>query len=193
VGLTGHGAERLASLLASRADWISPGRVDGYGEDPPAWEGKKVSLLDTDHIWGVGGNPSWAWKGFVRGHNPLFMDPYDNTVLDGGAPERWEPLRRALGETRRLADRVDLAAMVPRDDLASTTYCLARPGVAYIVFLPGGSEVEVDLSGADGSFLAEWIHPVEGTITKGEPVAGGGKRSVRAPLTGPAVLYLRKR
>ena len=56
VGITGHGAERLASMLASPADWISPGRADGFGDDPPAWEGKKVSLLDTDHIWGVGGN-----------------------------------------------------------------------------------------------------------------------------------------
>jgi hypothetical protein len=56
VGLTGHGAERLASLLASPADWVSPGRQDGYGEDPPAWDGRKVSLLDTDHVWGVGGD-----------------------------------------------------------------------------------------------------------------------------------------
>jgi hypothetical protein len=30
IGLTGHGAERLASLLASPADWISPGRIDGH-------------------------------------------------------------------------------------------------------------------------------------------------------------------
>jgi hypothetical protein len=35
VGITGHGAERLASMLASPADWISPGRADGYAEDPP--------------------------------------------------------------------------------------------------------------------------------------------------------------
>ena len=82
VGITGHGAERLASMLASPADWISPGRADGYGDDPPAWEGKKVSLLDTDHIWGVGGNHRrGSWKSFVRGHNPIFMDPYDHAIL----------------------------------------------------------------------------------------------------------------
>jgi hypothetical protein len=192
VGLTGHGAERLPSLLASPADWISPGRVDGYGEDPPAWEGKKVRLLDTDHIWGVGGNPAWAWKSFVRGHNPLFMDPYDNAVLGRGAPEQWEPLRRALGETRRLAGRVDLAAMVPRADLASTTYCLARPGVEYVVLLPEGGEVEVDLSGATEAFRAEWIHPTTGRSTPSEPVSGGGRRTLKAPVPGPSILYLRK-
>jgi hypothetical protein len=192
VGLTGHGAERLTSLLASPADWISPGRIDGYGEDPPAWEGKKVSLLDTDHIWGVGGNPAWAWKSFVRGHNPLFMDPYDNAILGKGAPESWEPLRRALGETRRLAGRVDLAAMTPRGELASTAYCLARRGVAYIVYLPEGGEVSVDLSGTTDAFRAEWIHPTEGTSTPGEPVTGGDRRPLRSPLSGPAVLYLQK-
>ena len=36
IGNTGHGAERLASMLASPADWISPGRADGFAEDPPA-------------------------------------------------------------------------------------------------------------------------------------------------------------
>ena len=81
IGITGHGAERLESMLASPADWISPGSQDGFKDDPPAWDGKKVSLLDTDHVWGIGGNGAWVWKSLVRGHNPLFMDPYDGSVL----------------------------------------------------------------------------------------------------------------
>ncbi len=192
VGLTGHGAERLASLLASPADWISPGRIDGYGEDPPAWDGARVSLLDTDHIWGVGGNPAWVWKSFVRGHNPLFMDPYDHAVLGTGDPRQWEPLRRSLGHARRLAGRVDLATMAPHDELASTGYCLARPGDAYIAFLPEGGAVDVNLSGVPGPFRVAWIHPTDGTRTEGEPISGGDRRSLKAPRPGPAVLYLRK-
>lgn len=39
---------------------------------------RKVILVDTDHLWGVGGSPAWVWKSFLRGHNPIFMDPYDN-------------------------------------------------------------------------------------------------------------------
>ncbi len=192
VGITGHGAERVVSMLASPADWISPGRQDGYGEDPPAWKGEKVSLLDTDHIWGVGGNPAWVWKAFVRGHNPLFMDPYDNSVLGRGPAESWDPLRQALGHTRRLALRIDLGAMTPQDDLASTKYCLAKAGSAYIVYLPEGGEVTVDLSAAEGALAAEWIHPTEGKSTPAEPVAGGAKRKLKAPFAGPAVLYLHK-
>ena len=41
IGITGHGAEDLKSMLASPADWISPGSKDGFRDDPPAWDGKK--------------------------------------------------------------------------------------------------------------------------------------------------------
>lgn len=193
VGLTGHGAENLTDLLASPADWISPGKRDGFGDDPPAWDGKKVSLLDTDHIWGVGGNAAWAWKTFLRGHNPIFMDPYDHRVLGKGPPDQWNDLRRSLGHTRRLAERVDLVAMAPRNELASTKCCLAQTGVAYIVYLPDGGEVTVDLSGASGLFDVQWIHPTEGTVTRAEPVDGGNKQTLKAPFLDPAVLYLRTR
>jgi hypothetical protein len=194
IGITGHGAERVDSMLASPADWISPGRRDGYGDDPPAWNDKqKVSLLDTDHVWGIGGNPAWAWKAFVRGHNPIFMDPYDNAILAKGPAESWEPLRKSLGITRKLALRVDLAAMQPRADLASTKYCLASPGAPYIVYLPEGGEVTVDLADAKGSLEAEWIHPLEGTITKVDPVTGGRKQALKSPLTGASVLLLQRR
>jgi len=194
IGITGHGAERVDSMLASPADWISPGRRDGYGDDPPAWNDKqKVSLLDTDHIWGLGGNPVWAWKAFVRGHNPIFMDPYDNAILAKGAAKDWEPLRQSLGVTRRLAERVNLAAMTPQDELASTKYCLAQPGAAYIVYLPDGGEVTLDLSATKERFDTEWIQPIDGKTTPGEPVTGGDKRTLKSPLTGPTVLYLRKR
>jgi hypothetical protein len=193
VGITGHGAERVESMLASPADWISPGRRDGFGEDPPAWNDKqKVSLLDTDHVWGIGGNSAWAWKAFVRGHNPIFMDPYDNAILAKGPADGWNDLRQGLGVTRKLAARLSLVAMTPQDDLSSTKFCLAQPGTAYIVYLPDGGEVTVDLSAAEGRFDAEWIHPIEGKSTPAEAVTGGGKRALKSPLTGGAVLYLRK-
>jgi hypothetical protein len=53
VRISGHGAERLDSMLASPVDWISAGRADGFVEKTPARnvEYKKMSVLDTDHIW----------------------------------------------------------------------------------------------------------------------------------------------
>jgi len=193
IGITGHGAERLESMLAGPADWISPGSRDGYRDDPPAWNAKqKISLLDTDHVWGLGGSPAWAWKALARGHNPLFMDPYDNAILAKGPADDWKPLRQSLGVARKLAERVNLAAMKPHDELASTRFCLAEPGAQYIVYLPDGGEVTVDLSATKDRLDAEWIHPTEGTIAPAEQVPGGDKRTLKSPLTGPAVLFLRK-
>jgi len=191
IGITGHGAERLPSMLDSSADWTSPGRADGYAEEPPAWDGKKVSLLDTDHIWGVGGTVAWVWKSFLRGHNPLFMDPYDGSVLGKPADPRWDPIRRALGQTRRFAERVDLAAMTPAAGLASTAYCLAKAGQEYLVYQPeAGKAFFVDLKA--GTYRFEWFSPAKGASAgDGRVESPGGPQQFKAPFAGDAVLYLK--
>lgn len=191
VGITGHGAERRERMLASPADWISPGRNDGYADDPPAWDAGKVSLLDTDHVWGIGGNSAWVWKSFLRGHNPIFMDPYDYKVLGKGPTNRWNEVRLAMGQARRLATRVNLAAMTPHDELASTKYCLANPGTDYIVYLPKGGAVTVDLAAASGALAVEWIKGVTGDAIAGGTVAGGSKQEFRAPFTANEAAVLR--
>jgi len=196
IGMTsiGYGVDDLDRLLKSPADWISPNPdLHDYKGDPPAADGAKVLLPDTDHLWGVGGDVGWAWKSFLRGLNPIFMDPYERRVLDRGPDARWEPVRRALGTARRLADRMDLASMSPRRDLASTGYCLADPGKELLVFLPEGGEAKVDLSAMAGPVRVEWIHPVEGTARPGAEVTGGGKRSFLAPPGDATVLHLRRR
>ncbi len=193
IGITGHGAERLESMLASPADWISPGRNDGFGDDPPAWPGTKVSLLDTDHVWGVGGNAAWVWKSLVRGHNPLFMDPYDGAVLGKRFDPQWEPVRRNLGYARRLAERLDLGAMTPRNELSSTAYCLADPGKAYVVFIPTGGKTKVTLAPAGVQFTVEWLDPASGKTSVGKPVEGGADRELAAPFAGAAVVFLSRR
>jgi hypothetical protein len=182
-------------LLEGPADWISPRRDGKDGEthctDPPVADGRKIVLLDTDHLWGIGGNVGWVWTSFLRGYNPIFTDAYDNKVLGKVRPEQWNPLRQALGQTRRLADRLDLAAMTPQPGLASTSYCLARAGHEYVVFLPEGGRARVDLSGA-GKLNVEWVHPIEGTRTPAGSVAGGQPREFEAPFAGVAVLHLSK-
>lgn len=210
IGLTGHGAERLESMFSSDADWVSPGHADGFGDDPPAWNPKggkediqgrqgKVSLLDTDHVWGVGGSAEWAWRAFLRGHNPLFMDPYDGSVLGKPGDERWEPVRRALGAVRRVAEHVDLAAMVPDSARSSTGFCLSTRSAEHLVFQPEPEKAfTVDL--APGSYEIEWLDPLTGDAQR---AAGnetgrarlqtvGGALELKMPFAGPAVLHLRR-
>ena len=193
IGITGHGGETLASMLASPADWISPGSRDGFRDDPPAWSGQKVSLLDTDHVWGIGGSAAWVWKSFLRGHNPIFMDPYDGSVLAATAQEpRWESVRRAMGAVRRMAGRVNLAALTPQPKLASTDYCLAAPGVEYLVYQPKpGEEFTVELP--VGAYEGEWFDPQQGrTEPASVTIARAGPRRFRANFDGVAVLHLRR-
>ena len=182
-------------LFESPADWISPRRdgMDGetYRTNPPVADSKKVILLDTDHLWGIGGNVNWVWKSFLRGYNPIFMDPYDNKVLGKVQPQQWDSLRQALGQTRRLAERLNLARMKPLPDLASSKYCLADPGNNYVVFVPEGGRVSVNLS-TTNELNVEWIQPVEGTNVVGKPVMGGETLEFKSPLQGASILYLHK-
>jgi hypothetical protein len=92
-----------------------------------------VIIPDSDHTHGSSlSDPKWIMKGFFRGHNPIYMDPFDS--MDN--PASTDPVRANMGYTLRYANRIDPAAMVPRGDLASTTYCLAKPtarGAQYLV------------------------------------------------------------
>ena len=186
------------TLFDSPADWISPNPEAGegysYTENPPPAGGRKVILSDTDHLWGIGGNQAWVWKTFCRGMNPLFMDPYLHGNFYAGPLDQpepvWDPIRKSLGYTRRLAERLDLARAIPSEELTSTRYCLAVAGKQYLVYLPEGGSVEVDLSAARGRLSGEWLNPSTGERGAVATVEGGGKRTFQAPFAGDAVLFL---
>ena len=198
VGMTAFDSGRegsMTALLSSPADWISPqndGVSGDYQNDPPAADGRKVILSDTDHLWGVGGDRVWVWKSFTRGHHPIYMDPLHKQDWFAISEAEMEDARKAMGLTRTCAERMNLAAMAPRNELSSTRFCLANPGQEYLVYLPDGGEATVDLTAAAGTFALEWMHPVDGTITPGEVALGGDKRGLKAPFAGDAVLHIRK-
>jgi hypothetical protein len=192
AGITAHGYERLDTQVKSPADWISPGSLDiqEYMSDPPAADFPKISLLDTDHVFGVGGDGSWVWKSFLRGYNVIFMDPYRSTEMKNDLGLDVESARKAMGQTLAMARRLELGSVSPRNDLASTGYCLAAPGRQYLVYLPDGGAVTVDLSAAERPLYVEWLHPLDSSVTRGEPAPGGTKREFQAPFGGDAVLFL---
>jgi hypothetical protein len=98
-----------------------------------------------------------------------------------------------MGDTRRYAEKMDLAKMTPRPELCSARYCLAKPGEAYLVYLPEGGSVTLDLCAAPGAFTVEWFFPrLCRSIPGGRPLPGGDFAVTTAPYTGDAVLYLKK-
>jgi hypothetical protein len=199
-----------AALFASPAQWVSPGSVifgpgDPYSVNPPIASGAKVELLDTDHLWNNAcimgkerADHAWVWKAFLRGYNPIYMDPLDLSQPDGVFPyakasaKAVALARPAMGHTRAYAEKMNLAAMTPRNELSSSEYCLANPGHEYLVYLPEGGEVTVDVSAAKGAMTVEWFNPRTGEKLPGDNVDGGAKRPFHAPFQGDAVLYLRR-
>ncbi len=204
-------------LFASPADWISPNSDGGYMHDPPNAEGNKVIIADTDHFGDLGDDRAWVWKSFLRGLNPIYMDPLNSDAAR-------EAARKAMGYTLSYAKRINLVAMAPHSDLASTGYCLANPGAEYLIYLPTtgiirgrgiralrwfsplsgnrvlrwfsqlsglNARVTVDLSAASGTLLTvEWFNPTTGKIQAAGTTVGGSSEDFTAPFTGDAALYL---
>jgi hypothetical protein len=205
-----------APLFDGPADWVSPGSGVGPTDerkpggdwlaDPPPSDGRKVVISDTDHYAPFQGDALWAWKSFLRGHNPILYDlgivggakPADPAKSGPGAPayEAFEAARHALGDTRRYPQKVRLAAMAPRGDLSSTGYALASPGQEYLVLQPAEQGGAFTVALEAGAYAAEW-QDVATRETRGpEPVTvdGAGPTSFVAPFAqgSPAVLHLKR-
>ena len=190
-GLTSD-ATSNTDMLNGPADWYSPsGRVgSGYTTNVIDAVGSKASLLDTDHIWGIdpaGDDSSWAWKCLTRGHNPIMMDPFN--YIPGVSPDL--DLRAAMGYARKLADRIDLLRMNPADNLSSTGYVLANPGVEYVVYQPVNAAFSVQLPAA--TFRYEWIDPATGATSSSGSITATGPQpfSLPAGFSKGGVLYLK--
>jgi Family of unknown function (DUF6298)/Putative collagen-binding domain of a collagenase len=191
-----------SQVFSSPADWVSPNPGDGYKDNPPANNGSKVILNDTDHIWGLGGDVNWVWKSFTRGLNPIFMDDLKGTVLKVGdmtvaTVDPWVyTARRGMTQIASYAARMDMRTAKPNGGLSSTGYVLAISGTQYLVFAYGSNvnSFTVNLSAGSGStFDVEWLDVATGNVTKGAPVAGGSSaQAFKAPFAGSAVLFLNK-
>ena len=161
-------AEVNQKLLSSDADWVSLSGTDGtyYAGKQPVAPGTKPVLLDTDHIYGDGGNRIWVWTSVMQGYSTLYMDDLSGMGIAGllipgptGNQATEQSARTAMSRARHVASLVDLTGMIPSGPLASTGYCLANPSTGeYLVFAENGGTLTVNPPGANGADLqAEWL------------------------------------
>lgn len=171
--------------------WRAPGD-ERWEYDAPARHTGKVVFLDTDHLWGVGGTVDWVWRSFMRGYQPLYMDPWGFDHMDPLAPAGSEDVRRAMGAAAKLAAEIDLAVMTPRPDVTSTAFALYDGDRTAIVYQPYQDRACVhfhrDLRGA----VVEWRDLVD----RDKGAAGGitirGESGlIKPPWAGPAVAVIR--
>jgi hypothetical protein len=170
-------------LAASPADWIL---LPGTDVKPAVAAGQKVILSDMNPNL-LTGTTSYelVWKSFMRGLNPIYLE----SALEN--PSATQHVRNSMGYALSLSQLVDLSSMSPSTTLCSTRYCLGKPGVEYLVYLPSGSAVTVNLAGMSGSFVAHWFNPITGEMTSGGTVNGGSEVLLTSPIGEKAVLYLR--
>jgi hypothetical protein len=208
-------------LVDSRAEWISPGYddeifADGghpmapgspqsrWLEDPPAADGRKVVISDTDHYAPGRGDALWAWKSFLRGHHPILMDfgiiggvnPSDPSAGGPMSYAAYEPARYAMGDTLRFARRMNLIEMQPRGTLSSTGYALANPGEEYLVLQPSTTADPFTMRLAAGTYAVEWFGVDTRRTMGADEVTVEREENIgfTAPLaeSEPAVLYLHR-
>ena len=184
-------------LEASNADWISPHGWLEYHDNPPAASGDKVSIVDSDHTFGIGGGVDWVWQQFMRGHNLLSMEGLEGTGIAGrnihndGHQAEEEGNRMGILGTRKVAEMLDLGDVRPDGDLASTGFALADAESAqYLVYAPSGGGFSVDLSAAAGDRMeVHWLDVDTAEMTDGGTVTGGDEQQwFTAPFHGAALV-----
>ena len=185
------------ALWDSPADIISPDRFDtpSYRWGAPPNKGDKVVILDTDHLWGVGGSVRFVWANFTRGYHPIFMDPYyvrheKHKPMD----PKWIAIRKAMGHTLSYAKRLDMNKTIPNAsrDLCSTGHCLENRGRQYLIYQPEpGKHFQARL--AAGQYAYELFSPEAGRVGEAGVVKVDGKSKPYANVfEGTAVLFLEK-
>jgi hypothetical protein len=85
-----------------------------------------------------------------------------------------------MGYTLAYANRMSMATLTPRSDLASSKYCLANPGTEYVVYQPrAGEAFSVELKA--GTYRYQWFNPANGTPAGPSPRRSGSTTRSEQP------------
>jgi hypothetical protein len=188
------------ALLRSPADFICPNPEGGYGgadPDPFAHYLGKVIIPDTDHLWGIGGSRGWVWRCFLRGLNPIFMDPYDGGLIRADGTGQWQKVptdevRAAMTHTATFARRMNLAEAQPAGQICSSRFCLAEPGRRYLAYQCQSGKMQLRIP--SGHYEVEWFDPVSGHNVETKSMKVDTDLTAFDPsLEGEAVLFLQRR
>jgi hypothetical protein len=175
-----------ADCFAVAGGWDS-GR---YREkNPPVDHSGKPAFVDMDHVAPGSDDVGFVWSAFTRGyHFNLYDGPFESPDSEG---PNWECARRNVGQTVEYAGRIDLVHMSPRDDLSSSTFCLAKPGCEYIVYQPGSSSFTVSALEPGEQYYNEWYDTQRNRVAETGQAKASGPVMQFSPTKTGMVLYLK--
>jgi hypothetical protein len=174
-----------ADCFAAAGSWLS-GRYKK--KDPPANCSSKPGIVDTDHGAPGSSDIGYVWSPFTRGYH---FNLYDKPFEDPGAEGlHWRRVRQSVGKAVEYSTELDLANVTPREDLASTRFCLAKPGYQYVVYQPDDGPITVTGLRAGTSYYYELYSTEQSkVVTEGYIQVSGSSESFRSMGKG-TVLYL---
>ena len=188
--------------------------LDSYGGFPVLtteglWEGQIRATKPLRIIWGffaAGAHTMWAdW-------NYEHPDQHDFGSIGRGWAPPVKPLDREqfrldqLGvncvgdEQLKIAtdamDKLHYWKMMPHNELVAgsmETYCLAEPSSQYMVYVPNGGSVKLDLSEARGEYSVKWLNPRTGDWLDHPNAQSGATYTLEPPNGKDWVLFVIKR
>jgi hypothetical protein len=123
-----------------------------------------------------------------------FAAGFIGTIGHGDNWDRIDPsnkhpfLVKDEGAARQLAQLYDFFTALPywrmdpsQQMVRGNCICMAIPGEVYVVYVPSGGRVELDLTKAKPGMKARWYHAKEGKFHDAMPIAVGGWQQFEAP------------
>lgn len=161
-------------------EWRNKSHTNGHQwvvslDEPWVSPNTQLAGFRTNDVWGAYLAGAGGCEFFERGDDVIDdFRPYQNFFTT---------LVRAQQFIR---DNVPYATMEPMDSLVSGPrgFCFAKVGETYLVYLPGGGNAQLNLSGVSGTFEVRWFDPRNGgALQTGSvtSVSGGAVRSLGNP------------
>ena len=174
-----------ADCFAAAGSWRS-GRFKK--KNPPVNNSGKPGIVDTDHGSAGSSDTGYVWSALTRGyHFNLYDKPFENPSAEG--PD-WRRIRHNVGRALEYAGKLDLAKAAPREDLASTHFCLAKPGYQYVAYQPEDGPITVFGLRPGTSYDYELYDTKQSkVVARGRIQASGSSKSFSSVVQG-SVLYL---
>ncbi|GIX06588.1 MAG: hypothetical protein KatS3mg115_0991 [Candidatus Poribacteria bacterium] len=123
----------------------------------------------------------WTWAIYLGGGYPCYY--YNNTAWDLIKYEPEPPGWVRYRHLRRFLERADLNPMVPDNEYVNRGFCSAEPGRQYLIYLPEGGGVQLDLTAVPKGreVRALWMDIYTGE----EAVVAVEERGFRTGLSNP--------
>jgi hypothetical protein len=134
-----------------------------------------------------------AWQAFIKGGHWNDFVCGDKTFPDAAKLDYYGKLLGFLESSN-----IHFWQMIPDNSILDNSIAvsgsaLGKRGSEYLVYLPLGGLVTLDLSDAAGPLDVQWYNPRTGEYSSQMPTSGGRGRTFTPPFEGDAVLHLKAR